>query len=412
MKWVALLLTAVIYALTWVQIAPAYADLPPCHMMAYDASGFPTIAYTRLVHEEIRYAFFDGFSWTVETITIGSEYFATAHTITADGTPAVAFFDEISEEILLAQRIDGSWAIETVASASGPGGAIYQIGIANGADGSPVISFPRAAAQDQIWVAQSDGSAWVETMVASGPFLSGRTTTATVSPSGNVTVAYNVGYDFSAVVETPGGWMNLGTVPEGGSIANFGAAYSPTGMPALAYNDFGASLRYAVRQASGNWTTEVVDSSGGSFIGANTDLAFDDVGQPVISYTSNSTPDELRLATKSGATWVIEMVDTAIDTVTETSVAIAPDGTRAISYGDGNYAQSGVLKFARSPVADLDCNDNGVLDECDIADGTSQDSHNDGIPDECQSCKGDANGDGTVDPLDSGFVRARFGPCP
>ena len=26
-------------------------------------------------------------------------------------------------------------------------------------------------------------------------------------------------------------------------------------------------------------------------------------------------------------------------------------------------------------------------------------------------CEGDANGDGTVDPLDSGFVLARFGAC-
>ncbi|MFH1419341.1 MAG: hypothetical protein ABII12_13790 [Planctomycetota bacterium] len=33
MKWFALLLTAVIYGWTWVQISPPEADLPPCHMM-------------------------------------------------------------------------------------------------------------------------------------------------------------------------------------------------------------------------------------------------------------------------------------------------------------------------------------------------------------------------------------------
>jgi len=31
-----------------------------------------------------------------------------------------------------------------------------------------------------------------------------------------------------------------------------------------------------------------------------------------------------------------------------------------------------------------DCNENGVLDECDIADGTSQDENQNGIPDECE----------------------------
>lgn len=58
-----------------------------------------------------------------------------------------------------------------------------------------------------------------------------------------------------------------------------------------------------------------------------------------------------------------------------------------------------------------DCNGNGIPDECDIASGTSTDSDKDGVPDECQACEGDANGDGVVDPLDSGFVLTRFG-CP
>ncbi|MCH7719493.1 MAG: hypothetical protein IH988_00690 [Planctomycetes bacterium] len=56
-----------------------------------------------------------------------------------------------------------------------------------------------------------------------------------------------------------------------------------------------------------------------------------------------------------------------------------------------------------------DCNTNGVPDSCDIADGTSSDSNENGIPDECDPCEGDVNGDGMVDPLDSGFVLARFG---
>jgi hypothetical protein len=48
-----------------------------------------------------------------------------------------------------------------------------------------------------------------------------------------------------------------------------------------------------------------------------------------------------------------------------------------------------------------DCNTNGVLDECDIASGTSLDVNGDGIPDECDSgptwCLGDSNCDGAVD---------------
>jgi hypothetical protein len=38
-----------------------------------------------------------------------------------------------------------------------------------------------------------------------------------------------------------------------------------------------------------------------------------------------------------------------------------------------------------SPLLPNDCNANGVLDECDIADGTSQDCDGDGTPDECEA---------------------------
>ena len=39
------------------------------------------------------------------------------------------------------------------------------------------------------------------------------------------------------------------------------------------------------------------------------------------------------------------------------------------------------------------------------------DDNENGVPDECEGCEGDVNGDGLVDPLDVGFVLARFG-CP
>ena len=45
-----------------------------------------------------------------------------------------------------------------------------------------------------------------------------------------------------------------------------------------------------------------------------------------------------------------------------------------------------------------DCNENGVLDSCDVIDGGSKDADGDGVPDECDgSCLGDLNSDGRVD---------------
>jgi len=48
-----------------------------------------------------------------------------------------------------------------------------------------------------------------------------------------------------------------------------------------------------------------------------------------------------------------------------------------------------------------DCNENGVPDVCDIADGTSEDANGNGIPDECEDeCPADFDGDGDVDTAD------------
>ena len=59
-----------------------------------------------------------------------------------------------------------------------------------------------------------------------------------------------------------------------------------------------------------------------------------------------------------------------------------------------------------------DCNGNGILDLCDIADGTSDDLDGNGIPDECQDdCPEDVNGDGLVDIDDIFAVLAAWGPC-
>jgi len=45
----------------------------------------------------------------------------------------------------------------------------------------------------------------------------------------------------------------------------------------------------------------------------------------------------------------------------------------------------------------LDCNGNGIPDECDLASGTSLDGDHNGVPDECQP---DSDGDGVIDALD------------
>jgi hypothetical protein len=47
-----------------------------------------------------------------------------------------------------------------------------------------------------------------------------------------------------------------------------------------------------------------------------------------------------------------------------------------------------------------DCNLNGVLDDCDLASGSSDDANSSGVPDECEETpfrRGDSSADGNVD---------------
>jgi hypothetical protein len=61
-----------------------------------------------------------------------------------------------------------------------------------------------------------------------------------------------------------------------------------------------------------------------------------------------------------------------------------------------------------------DCNENGELDLCDIADGFSPDDNNNGIPDECEPppCPWDFDNSGDVGVKDLLFLLGSWGPCP
>jgi hypothetical protein len=61
-----------------------------------------------------------------------------------------------------------------------------------------------------------------------------------------------------------------------------------------------------------------------------------------------------------------------------------------------------------------DCNENGELDLCDIADGASTDENNNGIPDECEPppCPWDLDDDTVVGVSDLLSLLGSWGPCP
>lgn len=79
----------------------------------------------------------------------------------------------------------------------------------------------------------------------------------------------------------------------------------------------------------------------------------------------------------------------------ETVIALArqlADGTGGQQFSSSTPSldlAEAVVDLVESACASFtDCNDNGILDSCDIANGTSQDEDEDGIPDECGATSG------------------------
>jgi hypothetical protein len=111
--------------------------------------------------------------------------------------------------------------------------------------------------------------------------------------------------------------------------------------------------------------------------------------------------DDLHVQVRIGGTWsdvtglaisppYLGDNDVNYDTFTLTFDPVEGDAIRL--YGDpggsANFVSIGELRVIAGVHPTFDCNGNGVLDECDIADGTSQDYDLNGVPDECEDCAG------------------------
>jgi hypothetical protein len=86
-----------------------------------------------------------------------------------------------------------------------------------------------------------------------------------------------------------------------------------------------------------------------------------------------------------------------------------PDGATKLlnveSHASDGTCLGGVTIICRMK----DCNANGIDDWFDIRDGTSEDANGSGIPDECEPCPGDVNGDRVVDLSDLATLLSHFG---
>ena len=139
------------------------------------------------------------------------------------------------------------------------------------------------------------------------------------------------------------------------------------------------------------------------------------------SFTSDMAVDDLRLVNGPLAGACCESDGTCTDTVTEATCtagggrwqgaftdcaniptcggACCSSAGCTIEFEEDCDALGGTFLGDDTTCSGLDCNSNGVDDDCDIATGASSDCNDNGIPDDCEALD-DCDGDGTPDICD------------
>ncbi len=278
-------------------------------------------------------------AWLNETVDDpGRVAFYTALAYDPANNPAIAYTDEGSGRIKFAQWNGSAWAIENV----GTGTAGVDLAF-DPATGQPVMSFSRSS---KLVFARKVDSAWHTRSIENKDALNDVTSLAFDS-SGMPCISYLFRGRSGALLKLArfdgSSWST--EVVDDGAIARYNSlVFAPDGNPSIAYSDVtgGGSHFDTLKFAHWNgasWDIEIVETA--EVAGVFAALAYDPAtGFPAIVHRDDQ--QNLRFARWNGTFWEIETVDTGRNT--NCTLAYLAPATPVISYSNSAAAE---LRFAR-----------------------------------------------------------------
>ncbi len=313
--------------------------------IAIDAAGRPHIAYFADDSADLRYTWYDGKAWHIETVDSTSQvgYYASLK-LDQGGHPHISYsenanrIDSVYRSLKYAWHDGTRWYTETVDGANDA--TVRYTSLALDSAGLPHISYYY---NGYLKYARYDGSAWQTERVDPGD---------------------DTGYYTSIVLDTGdhphisysyyGGPGALKYAWHDGSSWHIETAFTcmygcmhtslaldAAGYPHISYqNDDTIELKYSYFDGT-SWHIESID---GWNTGAPSSLVLDSADRPHIGYTRYIPMSQLeaRYAWYDGATWHIEVIDP--DAGSSISLALDQDGLPHASYR--NY-YTGELRYAR-----------------------------------------------------------------
>jgi len=247
--------------------------------------------------------------WQCETVDPAVGTYANSHfAYRADGTALIAYNQTVSSNggigknssktvLRYATRTPaGLWSLQTIDGSAGEPGAL----VFNPATGNPAISY------DCFKLAESTGTAWSTQTVVSSKSCKGPALVA-YDQAGTAYAAYSDSRDKLVLGKRTGTTWSFQTVNQLASYRSM--AIAPDGQPAIAFENFGVSLMFGHRSASGAWQFTTVDpeaTGGTNYFISHVTLLYDDTGAATVAYHNGPSVRYARLDPVSNA-WTVEV---------------------------------------------------------------------------------------------------------
>ena len=303
--------------------------------LAVDSQGRPHIAYHTPMGFVLRYAYWNGASFAIETVDSSGN---TGHDpiidLTSKDIPTIVYRDRTTGNLRYAYKTFNGWSLQTIAN-MGPEDALA--GYANtfllDSKDRPHAAFFDTTGRDLKYATLSTGvgaaPGWVVTTIESAGDV-GETISIALDPQDRPALAYTDGTasDLKIARRTDQGWA-VSVAP-----GYFHPGYAPSlvvdaaGQCHLTYFHF-AEKRMKQRVFDGSsWTEEIFDTS--VSVGKHNSIAVDGSGRPHLSFCDEELGTLYYGTTRQG-TWVTETVDTA-DAGFYSAIALDSGGRPHIVY--------------------------------------------------------------------------------
>jgi len=286
--------------------------------------------------------------------SVGDAYYLSL-AFSPDGVPYVGYEDDAIGQRTTVKKLNGS-AWETVGNAGFSAGYSDYTSLAFSPDGVPYVAYSDGGNGEAATVMKFNNTAWVN--VGNPGFSAGTAynTSLAFSPAGVPYVAYSYygnGYGGRATVMKFTGtiWETVGNAGFSAEYANYTSlAFSPDGVPYVAYSDGGNGERATVKKFDGaDWVT-VGNAGFSAGVVFFTSLAFSPDGVPYVAYIDQINGSTVTVMKYNSATGLWVNVGNAGSSLSTgsyyTSLAFSPDGVPYVAYQNGNKSgKATVMKF-------------------------------------------------------------------